>query len=350
METLSHKDLLALNRAIGEVHSARDKDSFYRSVFSAVQGMIPGELCSFNEMMFKPTRFLNSIASSDEHINFTNRFLPALNAHLHEHPCSPHIITEKVIKTSDYVSKRHFKNTALFNEYYKHLDIETQINLAFPLSQEKSLVFTLSKRSTDFSERDRFLLTLLRPHLINALRNATELGFMKLEKDLLQKGAEAEKQGAILFQADGVMLCLSLFAKEMLKKYFDATLVEGDTLPRKLLTWFKTKESSKRVERELLTIEKDDKCLKIKLLNDFTTGDYILIITERDPSLALQNLQGYGLSCREAEVLIWLSKGKTNVEIAIILGMSKRTAEKHLQNIFAKLGVETRAAAAAMIQ
>ena len=54
------------------------------------------------------------------------------------------------------------------------------------------------------------------------------------------------------------------------------------------------------------------------------------------------------LTPREAEVLSWLAKGKTNRDIADILGMSPRTVNKHLEHIFEKLGVETRTAAAAV--
>jgi DNA-binding response OmpR family regulator len=54
------------------------------------------------------------------------------------------------------------------------------------------------------------------------------------------------------------------------------------------------------------------------------------------------------LTPRETQVLSWLAKGKTNRDIADILGMSHRTVNKHLEHIFEKLGVETRAAAAAL--
>ncbi len=52
------------------------------------------------------------------------------------------------------------------------------------------------------------------------------------------------------------------------------------------------------------------------------------------------------LTQREAEVLLWISHGKSNRTISEILGISPRTVNKHLQQIFNKLGVETRAAAA----
>ena len=57
----------------------------------------------------------------------------------------------------------------------------------------------------------------------------------------------------------------------------------------------------------------------------------------------------YNLSPREAEVLSWLAKGKSNRDIADILELSPRTVDKHLQSIFAKLNVENRTAAAATL-
>lgn len=52
------------------------------------------------------------------------------------------------------------------------------------------------------------------------------------------------------------------------------------------------------------------------------------------------------LTRRETDVLRWVAEGKTNAEIGIILDMSRRTVQKHLEHIFEKLGVETRTAAA----
>jgi DNA-binding CsgD family transcriptional regulator len=60
----------------------------------------------------------------------------------------------------------------------------------------------------------------------------------------------------------------------------------------------------------------------------------------------LANLrQELGLTAREAEVLMWISRGKTNRDIGMILDNSPRTVNKHLEHIFEKLGVGTRSAA-----
>jgi DNA-binding CsgD family transcriptional regulator len=62
----------------------------------------------------------------------------------------------------------------------------------------------------------------------------------------------------------------------------------------------------------------------------------------------LNVLQKLGISPREAEVLIWISQGKKNSEIAAILNVAERTVLKHCEHLFSKLGVETRTCAMAM--
>ena len=55
----------------------------------------------------------------------------------------------------------------------------------------------------------------------------------------------------------------------------------------------------------------------------------------------------FGLTGREADVLLWIANGKTNREIGLILNMSPRTVNKHLEQVFRKIGVENRTSAAA---
>ncbi|MCZ7495721.1 response regulator [Agrobacterium rhizogenes] len=54
----------------------------------------------------------------------------------------------------------------------------------------------------------------------------------------------------------------------------------------------------------------------------------------------------FSLTARESEVLLWIAKGKSNRDIGDILGLSARTVNKHLEQIYVKLGVENRASAA----
>ena len=79
-------------------------------------------------------------------------------------------------------------------------------------------------------------------------------------------------------------------------------------------------------------------------------GEETLIrVNDVNPLATIARLQQrHTLTSREAEVLLWVSYGKPNRVISDILAISPRTVNKHLEQIFEKLGVETRAAAAAL--
>lgn len=68
-------------------------------------------------------------------------------------------------------------------------------------------------------------------------------------------------------------------------------------------------------------------------------GEFNPDFSSHEPLLAL------GLTEREAEVLLWVAQGKSNAEISSILGAAENTVKKHLQNIFEKLGIDSRNAA-----
>jgi DNA-binding CsgD family transcriptional regulator len=78
-------------------------------------------------------------------------------------------------------------------------------------------------------------------------------------------------------------------------------------------------------------------------------GEWVMILEEFDDvSETVSLVSQFGITTREAEVLLWLSRGKTNRDIGDILDMAPRTVNKHLEHLFRKLHVETRSAAAAL--
>jgi DNA-binding response OmpR family regulator/DNA-binding CsgD family transcriptional regulator len=87
--------------------------------------------------------------------------------------------------------------------------------------------------------------------------------------------------------------------------------------------------------------------LQIALVQPLANAEYLLKLQEGGKATGEALLrQSLGLTARESQVLYWISNGKSNREIAEILGMSPRTVNKHLEQIFPKLGVENRTAAA----
>lgn len=77
---------------------------------------------------------------------------------------------------------------------------------------------------------------------------------------------------------------------------------------------------------------------------------HFLVLEESAPSPNPSALMPLGLTPREAEVLFWVAQGKSNPDIATIIGAAVRTVHKHVENVFRKLGCETRAAAAVTAQ
>ena len=93
----------------------------------------------------------------------------------------------------------------------------------------------------------------------------------------------------------------------------------------------------------------DGRRLVVRHLGQGGLGEAMLLLSLAAVGAPVGNRRpATALTPREAEVLAWLAKGKTNRDIADILGMSPRTVNKHLEHIFEKLGVETRTAAAAV--
>lgn len=78
--------------------------------------------------------------------------------------------------------------------------------------------------------------------------------------------------------------------------------------------------------------------------------EFLLRLHEvQQPSTATAALrEKFSLTGRESDVLLWIANGKTNREIGQILDMSPRTVNKHLEQVFRKLGVENRTSAAAL--
>jgi DNA-binding NarL/FixJ family response regulator len=88
--------------------------------------------------------------------------------------------------------------------------------------------------------------------------------------------------------------------------------------------------------------------LKVCFLGHAGNNEHLLRLSHQESNNESSVLKKYwGLTSREAEVLYWISKGKTNRDIGQILGTSPRTINKHSENIYKKMDVENRTSAAA---
>jgi len=123
----------------------------------------------------------------------------------------------------------------------------------------------------------------------------------------------------------------------------------GSPLPKPLLEWIK-RQTEPGEKPESFESCRTGVCFLAKITPCRSTGEYLLILEKHSGEWDLDWVRNsLGLTVREAEILMWISRGKTNKEVGIILGSSPRTINKHLEHIFEKLGVATRAAAVSMV-
>lgn len=98
-----------------------------------------------------------------------------------------------------------------------------------------------------------------------------------------------------------------------------------------------------------LEIQADARTLSFNLIGQVGAGEHLYRLTEAGGGQEEAFLQKqFALSAREADVLLWIAHGKSNKDISDILGISPRTVNKHLEQVFTKMGVENRASAAAL--
>lgn len=98
-----------------------------------------------------------------------------------------------------------------------------------------------------------------------------------------------------------------------------------------------------------LAIQDTDYPLEVELIERHSSDECLLKLVDAKKIDGEDILRdALHLTARESQVLYWLAKGKTNREVAQILGMSPRTVNKHLEQIYPKLGVENRTSAAAI--
>jgi DNA-binding NarL/FixJ family response regulator len=135
-------------------------------------------------------------------------------------------------------------------------------------------------------------------------------------------------------------------ARTLLQTYFDAT---AGQVPAAVIEWLQQQSALAAQGREprAFTVANGAKELMFSLQERTGDDDWLIVMREvSDAAVVDEMTKVFKLTMREAEVLYWVVKGKTNRDIGDILGSSPATVKKHLERVYVKLGVETRTAAA----
>jgi DNA-binding NarL/FixJ family response regulator len=181
------------------------------------------------------------------------------------------------------------------------------------------------------------LLARIRVHLANArITHGTR--------------AALDATGRFLLATDlnGRLLWSTPKAKELLSELFPTPADSSAALPPAVVERLMRLRQEGSIAPRRSIIDVGSRRLEISVLSRIGPDELLFRLTELNAvaeELVLQ--QALQLTSRESEVLLWVSRGKANREIGEILTISPRTVNKHLEQIFVKLGVENRASAAA---
>lgn len=163
--------------------------------------------------------------------------------------------------------------------------------------------------------------------------------------------------------ADGRLVWQTALARTLLREHFGS---EGSAAPVPLIDWVRREVASaasgaapqplvsargpRRLTLELHSMTSDADAEAEEGADPAEAAEWLIVASETNDGAVFDTLmQAFRLTMREAEVLYWVAKGKTNRDVADILAMSPRTVTKHMEHILRKLEVETRTAAAAKV-
>jgi len=151
----------------------------------------------------------------------------------------------------------------------------------------------------------------------------------------------------VLRLADGRLVWQTALARSLLADYYGDEA--GDNAPGELLRWARS-QTARHINGNTaatLVVARGAKRLSFALHEPTGDDEWLIVLREASDAAIVEAMTlAFKLTSREAEVLYWVVKGKTNRDIGDILGSSPATVKKHLEHVFAKLGVETRTAAA----
>jgi DNA-binding CsgD family transcriptional regulator len=157
---------------LGEVMGLLDLSEFRDGLLIALQDMLPSDYISLNQVASEPGRNWSVVQPPVSAAHFATYYRLAA-----QNPLADHFLRTRdgrPLRVSDIVTPEQFHATDLYREFYAPLQIEYQIAWALPSDDQHILAIALSRREHDYTDLERQFLTVARPYLIQAYRNALD--------------------------------------------------------------------------------------------------------------------------------------------------------------------------------
>ena len=340
---LTHEDYARLLACIEGIYRCRRLEEFPRHALSELRKLVECEMACYAEADFARQRLLNvfdpplPFDPPKEWLQFAA-----------DHPVLNYFKSSgdgQALKISDFVDPREYHQLEVYRKIFQGVGVEDQLGFGVQVDNQFVLGFCFSRGERSFTERNRTLLNLVRPHVIQAYLRLEELaGHKQLQHDL-QTALRENGMGVIILNAAHVVVHATPGTFEKLAGYLPVP--EGkEKLPETLAHWAFGENGSQNGEP--FVVNREPARLIIRRVQQ--SDRLLLLLSEENSAAAAERLARYQLTPRETEVLRWIAAGKSNAEIGAILGVTTGTAKIHVERILTKLGVENRTAAAALLR
>jgi DNA-binding CsgD family transcriptional regulator len=351
MAWLTQRDLRLLLDTVQQLYHLVDLNGFRMGAITALSHVVPADLTVYSEINLR--RRQNVIVTDPAEV-FSNGDLQIWARHIHQHPICQYMGRSQdgsARKLSDFLNQRQFHRLALYQECYRLVRIEQQIAVRLDAPAPVVIALSAHRHRPDFSERDRLLLNLLRPPMLQARYSVEALTQLRHEAALRGVAMEALDRGVIALTQKGSVLLMTAQAQRWVEQYCGAFPRHAARLPRNLWQWVVQQQRTASISNgeiplpvSPLVLQREGKRLVVRLLSG-GSAEQLLLLLEEQTELQPAMLAPLGLTKRESEILYWVMRGKTNVQISEILGLSPLTVRLRLEHIFKKLEVTSRLAA-----
>jgi DNA-binding CsgD family transcriptional regulator len=361
MEILTFTDQQHLHRSIQKIYTLHNANTFGLDALSIVNQLVPSDIPSFHSTDMKGDEV--SLVFQPDFVGLTPEMITVVHEYFGEHPIVQNMpqALNSAHTISDFINQQEFYCLeGLYQQYLKLFDIEDQMVCFLPPITSVTAHhdfqpgitlagFSLNRSERNFTERDRTMLNLLRPHLSQAYANAQR--YETLQQDLHQVQQSLNCLGLVILNTEGRVQSIAPQAKLWLERYFTKNS-SPDRLPDHLWSWTKhqikslTDPSDPPKACPTLRTQLTDRELTVRLVLDNQNDRYLLLLEEQRLD-SIHSLELLGLSQRETELLNWVMTGKDNKTIAEAMGITVATVRKHLENLYRKLNVKSRSEAIA---
>jgi DNA-binding CsgD family transcriptional regulator len=341
MAALRERDLRAVLDFVGDAYDAQDRTEFRAVLLPGLRRLIPSDYVSYNEVEAG-----NRVAIAVNDPELPKWAHEAWDRHAGENPLLQRYLQTRdgrSLRFSDVVSLEQLRSTELFAELYGPLgDLERQMACVLPSTPALTVAFAFSRAGRDYSDRERRLLELARPHLIQAYRAAELRERLAGVLESLGRGLDADDTAMIVVDAAGVVGFLSGPAAGLLAGLpGSSTPRVGEPIGEPLAGWLEEGRMA-----AALPIPGQADSLLVRGVKG-AGGARVILLERAATVLSLSTLRELGLTPREAEVLHGLARGDSAEALAAELQVAPRTVAKHVQRLHAKLGVSNRTQAVA---